>query len=326
MKTRNLLSIFLFCIYITAHTQPVKTFRHEFTAITENDDYTLRLTDRYYSNGLFVRYSSAIKDIEEQKPGSAKKLFSVELGQQMFNPYKHDQNYAAYMDRPYAGVLYIKPSLTRINANEHVWQYGLQGGIMGPSAFGKQVQTWWHGVFNIYKVYGWDTQLKDEAFINLKASYHHHLLQKQKEKPWFDLYAFGATSLGNNLTNATAGLQFKFGAFEKAFNSVAWNARVQKTKELPQYRKNHEVYFYVEPQFTYQVYNAVLQGGLFRKEADKGGYTTSIRRLVYQHNFGLMYAQYRWTVQFGYVFKTREAENQIAIENYGVMRLGYRFR
>jgi hypothetical protein len=275
---------------------------------------------------LFLRFSSAIKDVDEKKAGANKKIFTLELGQQMFNPHSHDKNFLTDLDRPFAGVLYLSPSFTTISQKENVWQYGLQAGIMGPDAFGKQVQTWWHGAFNIYRVYGWDTQLNNEAFINLKASYHHHLTPTTKEKPWYDAYAFASGHLGNNLTNAAIGLQFKIGAFEKAYQSVAWNSRIQKNKQAPVYRRQHEVYFYFEPQLTFQAYNAVLQGGLFKKDNEKGFFYTRINPFVYQHRFGILYAKHRWTLQLGYTFKTREAVKQIAIENYGTIRMSYRFR
>ncbi|MBI1781970.1 MAG: DUF2219 family protein, partial [Sphingobacteriales bacterium] len=180
--------------------------------------------------------------------------------------------------------------------------------------------------FNILSLHGWETQLNDEAFINATGSYNYHLFKKQKDNPWLDAYASAAVSLGNNLTNASVGLKLKIGSFEKAFQSVAWNSRIQKSKQLPAYRKNHEAYIYFEPQLTYQVYNAVLQGGLFKEDSAKGFFYTSTRPIVYQHNWGLLFAQNHWTIQFGYTFRTREAKHQIAIENYGTVRLGYRFR
>lgn len=319
-----LLSLF-YCLPGKAQ-KAIKTFRHELTASTDNDDYTWRYTDRYYTNGLFLRYSTALKDMMEKSSSGVKKILTIEMGQQMFNSYQHDNNYLTTLDRPYAGLLFLKPVLTTVNEKENVLQYGIQLGLMGPSARGKQVQRWWHKNFGLPPIYGWETQLNNEAFLNLTASYHHHLLKKQKEKPWYDAHFFAATSLGNNLTNAAVGLQFKIGAFEKAFQSVAWNSRIQKSKQAPLYRRNHEVFFYFEPQLTYQAYNAVLQGGLFKKGSEKGVYYTTINPLVYQHRFGVLYAQDHWTLQLGYTFKTREAEHQIAIENFGTIRVSYRFR
>lgn len=326
MKTRNWLLFFLLCIYSVVQAQDTTTFRYEITGITDNDDYTIRYTDRYYSNGLFLKFSSALKDLNEKNPKSVKKLLTIEAGQLMYNPYSHDKNYLNTMDRPFAGVLYVKPLITGITAKENVWQLGVQAGILGPSAFGQQVQTWWHNAFHILSLHGWETQLNNEAFINATGSYNYHLFKKQKDNPWLDAYASASASLGNNLTNASVGLKFKIGAFEKAFQSVAWSSRIQKSKQLPAYRKNHEAYIYFEPQLTYQAYNAVLQGGLFKQDAAKGFFYTSLRPIVYQHSWGLLFAQNHWTVQFGYTFRTREAKHQIAIENYGTVRLAYRFR
>lgn len=313
-------------VCVVSQAQQTKTFRYELTAATDNDDYTWKYTDRYYSNGLFLKFSAALKDIDAKKSAGFKKILTIELGQQMINSYRHDTIYYKQLDRPFAGLLFAKATVTKSFINENVLQWGAQAGIMGPSAFGRQVQTWWHGVFNIYKVYGWQTQLNDEAFLNLTASYHHHLIKKQTEKPWYDAFAFASATAGNNLSALTAGLQFKLGAFEKAYQSVAWGTLLQKSKQVPSYRRNHEVYFYFEPQLTYQAYNAIIQGGMFLKENEKGFYRTAISPLVFQYRYGILYAQNHWTVQLGYTFKTREAKNQIAIENFGTMRLSYRFR
>lgn len=301
-----------------------KTFRYEITFITDNDDYTFKYTDRYYTNGLFLKFATALKDIDNKTLSGSKKILTLELGQQMYNSYQHDTGYLKTLDRPFAGVLYIKAGLTKAFANENVFQWNIQTGIMGPAAKGKEVHRWWHKNFGLPPIYGWETQLNNEAFLNVQASYHHHLIKKQKDKPWYDAFAFVSGSAGNNLSAINAGLEFKIGAFEKAYQSVAWNTRIQKQKQSPGYRRNHEVFFYFEPQLTYQIYNAVLQGGLFAN--NKGFYHTGIKSLIYQHRFGILYAQNHWTTQLGFIFRTREAEKQIAIENLGVMRLSYRFR
>ena len=322
--TLLLLSLFFCAAVFSQYAQ--KTFRYELTALTDNDDYTWKYTDRYYSNGLFLRFAMALKDAEEKKSNGFKKILSLELGQQMINSYRNDIVYYKQLDRPFAGLLFAKATVTKVFTNENVLQWGVQAGIMGPSAKGKEVQTNWHSFFNIRRVYGWETQLNDEAFINLSASYHHHLIKKQKDKPWYDAFAFASATAGNNLSNATVGLQFKLGAFEKAYQSVAWGTLLQKSKQVPSYRRNHEVYFYFEPQLTLQAYNAIIQGGMFLKGNEKGFYHTDINPLVFQYRYGILYAQNHWTVQLGYTFKTREAENQIAIENFGTIRLSYRFR
>lgn len=328
MKIVRLL-IFLFPVIFSVNSyaqDTTKSFRHEITFITDNDDYTWRYTDRYYTNGLFLKYSTVLRDIQFKYPNSFKKVLTVELGQQMFNSYQHDTAYLKTLDRPFAGLLYLKATVIKAYVNENVLQWNIQAGIMGPSAKGKEVHRWWHKKFGLPPIYGWETQLNSEAFLNLQAAYHYHLAKKQNERPWYDAFAFVSGSLGNNLTALNAGFEFKIGAFEKSYQSVAWNTRLQKEKQSPDYRRNYEVYFYFEPQLTLQAYNAVLQGGLFRKDNDKGFFYTNINPLVYQHRFGILYAQNHWTAQLGYTFKTREAEHQIAIENFGTIRLSYRFR
>jgi lipid A 3-O-deacylase len=326
MKKLRLL-LFCFAVVNTASLysqDTTKTFRYEITFITDNDDYTFKYTDRYYTNGLFLKFAMALKDIDAKTNSGTKKVLTFELGQQMYNSFKHDTAYLQTLDRPFAGILYLKAGITKVYTSQNVLQWNIWSGVMGPSAKGKEVHRWWHKNFGLPPIYGWETQLNDEVFLNAQASYHHHLTTKQKEKPWYDAFAFVSGTAGNNLSAVNAGLQFKLGAFEKAYQSVAWNTRIQKQKQSPGYRRIHETYFYFEPQLTYQVYNAAIQGGMFTD--NKGFYHTSLKRLVYQHRFGILYAQNHWTAQLGFTFRTREAENQIAIENLGTMRLSYRFR
>ncbi|HET9057526.1 MAG TPA: lipid A deacylase LpxR family protein [Chitinophagaceae bacterium] len=320
------LPVLCFAVFIASglySQQTTKTFKHEITFTTDNDDYTIKYTDRYYTNGFFLKFATALKDIDKDHL-SSKKILTLEFAQQIYNPYRHDLAYLNALDRPFAGVLYVKGGITKIRANENIYQLNIQSGIIGPAAKGKEIHRWWHNIFGLPKIYGWETQLNNEGFVNFSASYHHHLTRHQEEKPWYDAFAFASASLGNNYSGVTTGLQLKLGAFEKAYNSVAWNAKVQRGKQSPNYRRNHELYFYFEPQLTYQFYNAYLQGGFFIN--DKGFYHVGIKNIIYQHNFGVLFTKGHWTTQLGFTFKTREAQNQIATENFGTIRLGYRFR
>ena len=72
-----------------------------------------------------------------------------------------------------------------------------------------------------------------------------------------------------------------------------------------------------------QLYNATLQGGMFRK--DKGPVTASIEPWLYQHRVGLMFASRPISAVLAIVHRTKEARTMRRAENYGSILLSYRF-
>jgi hypothetical protein len=64
-------------------------------------------------------------------------------------------------------------------------------------------------------------------------------------------------------------------------------------------RKNHELFFYWHPQMIVQGYNATVQGGLFSKGS--GAVLKDIEPWMFQQNWGICYAEGRWTTQLALV-------------------------
>lgn len=100
-------------------------------------------------------------------------------GQQIFTPDDKEPTYIVEDDNPYAGWLYAR--LTRLNQTEtERISTSLYAGIIGPWAFGDEVQSGFHKLLGQSVFNGWDNQLKNEpafylnykrAFIDYKTSY-----------------------------------------------------------------------------------------------------------------------------------------------------------
>ena len=318
--TNRFIHLYLFLFLLgTFPAFAQRNFRSQLAVVSENDNYTLKFKDRYYTNGLSIRFSKLLRD------GSAslqKKILTAEFGQKIYNPYKQDIDFASTMDRPFTGFLYLKSGLTYITPKENLLRWNIQAGVVGEKAFGKEVQRWHHRNFNLPTPYGWETQLKSEFGMNAQASYYRHLLTSTERKRIIDAQAKGDVIAGTEFTAMSTGLVLKFGAFEKAFNSAQWDARLQ-SGEVANYKRKAEIFLYFEPAVTYQLYNATVQGGLFTRKQDQ--YTTTIEPLIYSHSFGFMYAENHWTLQLGFTYKTKEAATMKANENYGTIGMAYRF-
>jgi lipid A 3-O-deacylase len=134
-------------------------------------------TDKYYTSGFLLSWRSLaydpptllswLDDVANPLMPSRERLrWGVALGQNIFTPDDTLRRVPDPKDRPYAGWLYGAVSLTSYTDTS----YGtleLQVGVVGPSALGEQVQNNTHDFLGIDRVYGWDSQLKDEPGLNL---------------------------------------------------------------------------------------------------------------------------------------------------------------
>lgn len=297
--------------------QRINHFSKELTVTSDNDNYLIQRRDGYYTNGLYL----ALQYLSKAKNPQQKAIMRWELGQMIFNPYKYSVTDPEQMDRPFAGYLFAKATRSRFFSNNANLQYSFTLGTIGNASGAQQTQITYHDLINIYQVRGWGYQLKNEAGFNLGAQYSHPLTGKLSAAQRVDLHALAKANLGNTFTNATAGLLFRIGLMENAHQSVAWNSRLHKTE--PQYLHRREFFAFYQPEAMLQVYNATLQGGLFRN--DKGPVTADIQPWLYQHRVGLMYAARRVSAALAIVHRTKEARSMRRAENFGSIQLGYRF-
>lgn len=321
-----ILAFFPFALLAQKVMRPSENiFRNEFSVVSDNDNYTLQLRDGYYTNGLYLKLSHAI-EINKSKwfnRASIKKVINeFELGQAIYNPIKFDRVYTVQQDRPFAGYLAFTFGQRIFYNNNSLFEWGASFGTIGPHSYAKEVQRWYHGVIGIYDVKGWPYQLSNEMSLNFKGTYCKSLLYKNPMEKRLNIDGFFKVQLGNMNTGASVGGTLKLGLVENYWNSSHWRAQISADNNIhPVY--SHELYFFYEPAASLQVYNAYLQGGLFVK--DKGPRTVDINSIVFSQQFGLRYAQNRFTTALVYINKTKEAKAQIRNENFCSIQIAYRF-
>lgn len=293
-----------------------KNYRQQFLLVSENDSYTLKIIDRYYTNGIALRFSKLL-----QETGKKKKILNTEIGQSIYTARDIRKNhYLRNLDRPYTGFLYGKAGLSYLYKNENVFRWNVVAGVTGEAAKGQETQRFIHRFLGIKQAYGWQAQLRSDLALNVQVSYTQHLIKPANKKS-FDAFIVTDAMVGTTFTKFSAGALFRLGALESSYNSAWWDGRI--TADEKQNLKHHELFFYFEPSVVAQAYNATLQGGLFADQ--EGRFTSEIEPLIYQHKFGLMYARKKWTAQLGYTYRTREAKTMFGKEVYGTIAIGYRF-
>lgn len=134
---------------------------------------TSKLTDRYYTNGLRLGWTSgtdvvpdALERMGRALWGDGQFRISFDLTQQIYTPADTEVRVPPPGDRPYAGVLLGNFGLmqdTTITRSV----VGLSLGMLGPAALGEEVQNGFHSLIGQGHVKGWDTQLRDEPVFEL---------------------------------------------------------------------------------------------------------------------------------------------------------------
>ena len=164
---------------------------------TDNDSYLLQGSDRYYTDGIFIYYRHALKAMDGDSTKLRNKVLGFETGQKIFNPQSgsianfNGADQPGLIDRPFAAYLYIGATLNFLYKNESNLKLSAQIGVVGPDAFGKQVQDFVHDNFGFYHPSGWEYQINNNFEINLSAEYNKLLARGS----WIDISASGYANL-----------------------------------------------------------------------------------------------------------------------------------
>ena len=325
---KTLLFTLLFFPVLSALSQ-TKTYKNELGFNSENDSYLGTGQDRYYTNGLFINFRSAINPkfhfdsaFATANPNanvSVKKIWSLSIGQQLFNAQTGAVPNITFVDRPFAAYLFAAGSLQILDSRENSGKLTVQVGTIGPSALGEAAQNFIHDTFGFYDVNGWQYQVKDEIGVNAILNLQYLLRKSKDKKSEFSIPI--EARLGNTYTGLKAGVLFRAGLLNPLYHSTATNSNVSTYQEANVIEK--EFYFFAKPSLDLVIYDATFRGGLFRE--DKGEVTYESNPLVFSQEVGLAYAKNRWTADFSLIFKSKESKAMVTAHKYGSVNLYYRF-
>jgi len=140
------------------------------------------------------------------------------LGQSIFTPENTATRAPQPNDRPYAAWLYAGASVhaetsRRVGARrlDTLDSVELDLGIVGPQAYGEEIQNGFHDLIQVDRAMGWDNQLKNEPALALFFS------RTWRPQAWeaagmeADVLPQIGGSLGNVYTHAEGGLVLRFG-------------------------------------------------------------------------------------------------------------------
>lgn len=302
-----------------SNAQPTN-YKNEFGFRSENDSYLAYGQDRYYTNGLFIQFRSALDQSKLKSIKLNKVIWELEAGQKMYNPQSGSITNPIYIDRPFAAYLYGGGAVNLLFNSESNLKLSVQLGTVGPAAKGKEAQELLHNTFGFYQVNGWQWQVKNELGINSTVEYNKFLKRSASGSSDFGISSY--INLGNTFAGTGLGILFRTGSINPLFNSASTQSTISN-KSFSRPENNREFFFYAKPMLHYVAYDATIQGGLFRK--NKEPYVFDAKPLVFSQQLGLIYSKNRWTADFSLIFKSREVKSFAKPHQYGSAALLYRF-
>ena len=291
-------------------------FSKEISIVSDNDLYTSAYRDRYYTNGLFIKYR-ILGSSKNQK--IAKRTYSYSIGHMMYTPYKATLPFASLHDRPFAAYLFSSFEFNNFYYSQNIFKVELQLGVIGPNAKGEALQNFIHSIYNYPDAVGWKHQIHNAFALNLNATYLYNLTKLNSSH--FDLNTISTAKLGTVFTNFSTGLYSRIGfkELQPLYNSVAFHSNLNK--ETKSYT---ESFAYIKPIITYANYDATIQGSFLNTDSPV---TYEIKPIYFTLELGYRFYKRRFLYGYSYYFQTKKIKSTRVTNtnSYGSIYIGYYF-
>jgi len=243
------------------------------------------------------------------KPGNREVKFGVAIEHIGFSPSNIKSPQIQYGDRPFAAAIMLKSfAIATDTINHSRLISSLNVGIIGPGAFGKEMQVAIHKATENPIPQGWQNQIRNDAVLNYEVTYEKQLLAYRH---FLAIQAAGTLRAGTLFTNASVGLNGVVGLINSPFDS-------HKSK------KRFNLYVYSQPFLTAVGYDATLQGGLFNIKSPYTIAASQIERFTLQHNYGVVLQTKTLYLEYARTAITREFEPAHSAK-WGGIKVGFTF-
>jgi lipid A 3-O-deacylase len=243
------------------------------------------------------------------KPKNSELKYGLSIEHIGFTPFRIGSPEIQLGDRPFAAAIMLKSfAIATDTIQKSRLVSTLSVGLIGPGAFGKEMQVGIHEATGNTIPMGWQNQIKNDVVLNYELIYEKQLVR------YNNLFALNANTkmqLGTLFTNASVGFNTSFGIINSAFTSV-------KNKN------KFQLYLFLQPSINVIGYDATLQGGIFN---DKSPYTissNSIERFTAQNNYGLILQTKTLYFEYFIAHLTREFKTGSSAK-YGGIKIGFKF-
>lgn len=330
----------VFAVFSTAHATPLQDKQGTWTIQGENDAVsTLKSTsDQYYTSGLRLNWTSGtdtlptpIAAINKAIWGEGVQRISMGLQQMIFTP-RDTQSPSPWAagqkensllrDRPYSSVLLGTINLiSDTDTTRSV--FGIQAGIMGPAALGRQLQNGFHGAIGDTKNQGWSHQLQNQPIFQVQGGRTWRLPLAKVAGIELDTLPSASASIGDYQIYGRIGDLIRIGqGLDSDFGTPTINAAGTDGTDAYKATQPFAWYFFGGVTGQAVAYDASLQGNTMRSNSlhvDK-------KWDVGEIHAGLAVMFYGLRVSYSQVWQTQQFRGaKSGLFNYGSLMVSAKF-
>ncbi len=257
---------------------------HRFWLEFDNDMFSN--TDRYYTNGVVLGYTSPgltswrLNRLMINRNRNSVVHSSLSLHHGMFTPLTTKEPPPLHNDRPYASTLYLRYSQVSEDALSGLrLTSAIEAGVIGDAALGQLLQRSVHATIpSNDEPLGWETQIKNDLVLNYHIGVQKQLIKGRNS----EVYAEGSATAGTLHTKATMGVSAVIGTFRAGLTPLPeeYN-QLSEHAGLLQYGVRGGL------ELRMVGYDATLEGGLFNRNNIFALKPDEIERLVAAIQLGL---------------------------------------
>ncbi len=278
-----------------------------------DNDY-FAASDENYTQGYSFEFAdpvfkkNPINDILIQ-PKKFEMRYGLAIEHIGFTPDRYDLPEIQFGDRPFAAAIMLKSYVVGQHVEKKLrFHSAFNLGLIGPGAFGEEMQVGIHEATGNKTPLGWHNQIKNDIVINYNIGIEKQLLSV---RDLLSLQAQSNLNVGSLFTNISAGANMVIGNFNSPFTSEAK-------------KSNFQIYLYAQPVFTLVGYDATLQGGLITRDSPYTISSSDLERFTAQYNFGLIVQTKTLFFEYTRSSITKEfATGDLA--KWGGVRIGFTF-
>jgi lipid A 3-O-deacylase len=277
----------------------------------DNDFFTA--TDYYYSQGISMEFSSPVIKkfplIKLLLRLNDQNRYGISFEHDAYTPTSIRHPEIIRDDRPFAACLMLNTFSSLTDTVRHtILSSEITLGLIGPAAFGEEIQKGIHKLLKNIQPLGWNHQIRNDAIVNYRIEYETEIIFKTH----FLLSSSITMNAGTLTDNLASGLIFIAGKFNSPFNAL-------------NNKGNFSIYFYAEPFLKIVGYNATLQGGFFDGDSPYTIPASKVNRILFQDNAGVVISMNKIYLEYFQSFLTREFHTG-KVHRWGGIKIGISFK
>ncbi len=241
------------------------------------------------------------------KPKTSKIKYGLAVEHIGYTPNHYERPDIQIGDRPFAAAIMLKSFVIATDTiRKSQWTSSLSFGLIGPGAFGEEMQVGIHRATGNKEPLGWHNQIKNDVVLNYRVSYEQQLW---KYRELSTLQALSSIQVGTLFTNASIGFNTTLGIVNSPLTNI---------------KKGFALYLYSQTTVSVIGYDATLQGGVFNTRSHYTIPNSDIERFTAQLDYGMVLQTRTIYIEFSRSLITREIST-LGSAAWGGVKFGFTF-